>query len=237
MAKDWLPRSRVDQLAMAQDWVLTLIPATATRWNIPPEEVTKLSDLYNAATTLLYEAMSKDQTKTITAQCQAAFKALEEQMRFLKNRYFFVPPLTDADLATLGLSPKTPVHTPIPTPIDTVEAVISNPNLHIVQLLLRVIATNKIPDPNRSDHGNRIYYGVYPPGGATVEAATSKKRELMKIPVSGDELPHSVFTRRKKELIVFDAEDSGKTAYFCIRLENAKGEPGPWGPMLTAIIT
>jgi hypothetical protein len=26
-------------------------------------------------------------------------------MRFLKNRYFFVPPLTDTDLVTLGLTP------------------------------------------------------------------------------------------------------------------------------------
>ncbi|MDR3352901.1 MAG: hypothetical protein LBO00_07885 [Zoogloeaceae bacterium] len=31
-------------------------------------------------------------------------------------------------------------------------------------------------------------------------------------------------------------EESGKTIYFCVRYENAKGEPGPWGPIFSAVI-
>jgi hypothetical protein len=58
----------------------------------------------------------------------------------------------------------------------------------------------------------------------------------MKAAVHGTELPHSRFTRRKKELFEFPLEDSGKTAYFCIRLENSKGKAGPWGPVFSAII-
>jgi hypothetical protein len=81
-----------------------------------------------------------------------------------------------------------------------------------------------------------MYWGVMPAGGAGVEAATGMKRELMKAPVAGKELPHSIFTRRKKERIDFDQEDSGKTVYFCIRYENAKGKPGPWGPLFSAVI-
>jgi hypothetical protein len=46
-------------------------------------------------------------------------------------------------------------------------------------------------------------------------------------PASGDGLPHSKFTRRKRELFDFAQEDSGTRAYFCIRYENAKGDPGP----------
>jgi hypothetical protein len=30
--------------------------------------------------------------------------------------------------------------------------------------------------------------------------------------------------------------DSGKTAYFCIRYENAKGDTGDWGPVFSAVI-
>jgi hypothetical protein len=81
-------------------------------------------------------------------------------------------------------------------------------------------------DPRRSDYGSRIYYGVLPPGGATGEAAGGTKRELMKAPASGDELPHSRFTRRKKELLDFPAEDSGKTGQDLAELANAeKTEP------------
>jgi hypothetical protein len=54
--------------------------------------------------------------------------------------------------------------------------------------------------------------------------------------ISGEELPHSRFTRRKKELFDFPQEDRGKTIYFCVRYENAKGEPGPWGPIFSAVI-
>jgi hypothetical protein len=44
------------------------------------------------------------------------------------------------------------------------------------------------------------------------------------------------FTRRKKELVDFDAAESGMTAYFCARYENQKGERGSWGTVVSAII-
>ena len=36
--------------------------------------------------------------------------------------------------------------------------------------------------------------------------------------------------------IPFPTENSGKTAWFALRVENAKGEKGPWGEMFSAII-
>jgi hypothetical protein len=39
-----------------------------------------------------------------------------------------------------------------------------------------------------------------------------------------------------RELFDFDKADRGKTVSFCIRLENAKGAAGPWGPLLSTII-
>jgi hypothetical protein len=44
------------------------------------------------------------------------------------------------------------------------------------------------------------------------------------------------FTRRKKELVDFDASESGMTAYFCARYENQKGQHGVWGAVVSAII-
>jgi hypothetical protein len=75
-----------------------------------------------------------------------------------------------------------------------------------------------------------------PQGGATLEQAASVKHYLMKEPLSGDELLHYRFTRRKKELVDFDASESGMTAYFCARYENQKGQFGVWGPVVSAII-
>ncbi|MDR2440769.1 MAG: hypothetical protein LBE12_15515 [Planctomycetaceae bacterium] len=230
----WLPGKRSEQIAMAKDWLQVLGTATPP-WGIPPEEISQLRTLTEAAEELLAVAMSSDRTEVITSECRMAFMVLTEKMRSIKNHYFISPPLTDTDWISLKLKPKDTVHTPVPPPTSQAEADISRPGPHLLTLHLRPLS-NSPPDPHRSDYGFRIYWGVMPSGGASTEAALSIKRELIKAPVSGEELPHSRFTRRKKELFDFAQEDSGKMVYFCVRYENAKGEPGPWGPIFSAFI-
>jgi hypothetical protein len=231
---DWLPGRRENQLAMAKNWG-TVLGTQATAWNVPATEVTELASLTTAADTALTAAQSSERTPVVTANCKAAFDALAAKMRFIKSRYFLSPPLTDADIISLELRPKDTVHSPVPAPTTQAEADISRPGVHLLELHLRPVPGSP-PDPHRSDYGYRVYYGIMPPGGATVEAATGVKHELMQVPTSGEQLPFSKFTRRKKELFDFAAEDSGKTVYFCVRYENAKGESGPWGPMFNAVI-
>jgi hypothetical protein len=90
-------------------------------------------------------------------------------------------------------------------------------------------------DPE-SDYGYAIYVGVMPPGGATLEQAASDKHYLRTPPGDGKGLLHYRFTRRRKELLVFDAAESGMTVYVCCRYENAKGDVGNWGPVVSAVI-
>jgi hypothetical protein len=45
-----------------------------------------------------------------------------------------------------------------------------------------------------------------------------------------------LFTRRKKELVDFDASESGMTVYFCACYENQKGDHGSWGTVVSAVI-
>ncbi|MDR0337532.1 MAG: hypothetical protein LBI18_10625 [Planctomycetaceae bacterium] len=232
--RHWFPGKRVDQIAMAKDW-LQILSAAKPPWGIPDAEVSELRQLTEVAEELLAMAMSGERTKVVTAECKTAFEELYEKMRFLKGHYFLSPPLVDSDFISLGLTPKDSTRTPVPPPNAQAEADIGRPGPHLLILYLRPLSGSP-PDPHRSDYGFRIYWGVMPAGGAAVEAATSSKRELVKIPVNGDELPHSRFTRRKKELFDFPQEDSGKTVYFCVRYENAKGEPGPWGPMFSTFI-
>jgi hypothetical protein len=168
----------------------------------------------------------------MTSMCKIAFDELTEKMRFLKNSFFLAPPLTDSDLVLLGLNSRESASAPLPPPSERAEADILRPGVHLLELLLRVIGGS----PLRGGAGYRIYWGVLPPGGADITAAASPKRELMKPPASGEELPFSRFTKRKRERFGFDAGDSGKTAYFCVRLENANGETGPWGALFSAAI-
>jgi hypothetical protein len=231
---DWLPRRREAQINLSKNWQ-TILSSKATAWNVPTADVTALKTLTTTAETALALAQSSARTVVATAQAKTAFVVLAEKMRFLKNRYFVSPPLVDADFISLALKPHDTKPTPIPPPVTQAEADITYPAVHMLELHLRPIA-DSVPDPHHSDYGFRVYFGILPPGGASIEAATSPKRELMKPPVSGDELPHSHFTRRKRERLDFSQEESGKTNYFCIRYENAKGEPGPWGPIFSAVI-
>ena len=232
---DWLPGRRELRLEMARNWISIVGSSTPPPWNIPEAEVLELTQLTTSAGAALDEAKSSQRTPVSTAKCKAAFEALTSKMRAMRNSYFRSPPLTETELVSLELKPKDMTHSPIPAPTAQAEADISRPGVHLIMLHLRPVS-GSLPDPHRSSYGFRIYYGIMPPGGATVEAATGVKHELMQVPVTGEQLPFSRFTRRKKELFDFAPEDSGKTVFFCVRYENAKGDRGPWGPIFFTVI-
>jgi hypothetical protein len=88
---DWLPGKRTDQLAMAKNWS-AILTAKGTQWQIT-------------------RAMAAERNAVTTARCNEAFGGLTKLMRKIKSRKFFVPPLDDADLVSLGLKPKDLVKT------------------------------------------------------------------------------------------------------------------------------
>ena len=87
-------------------------------------------------------------------------------------------------------------------------------------------------DPPEADWGVRIFWGILG------EPTALDKFRLLAPPVTGNDLPHSVFTHRKKYRFDFEG-DSGRTVWFCLRYENSKGGregEGPFGPLFSAII-
>jgi hypothetical protein len=100
--ENWLPGRRDDQLRMAKTWN-TVLAQKGAEWNVPPAE---LGALATAAETAFQTAKSSERTQVITAQCRDAFDTLVAKMRFIKKRRFLQPPLTDAELVSLSLSPQ-----------------------------------------------------------------------------------------------------------------------------------
>ncbi|MDR0644465.1 MAG: hypothetical protein LBG05_06080 [Treponema sp.] len=147
-----------------------------------------------------------------------------------------LPPLVLADLPALLLPLPDQIHTPIGTPTGQPVISVTYPGgPHVLKAHLAPLAGTEPPD-SRGDYGFAVYKGVMPQGGATVEQAAGVRHYLMKEPLSGDELLHYRFTRRKMELVDFAAEESGMTAFFCARYENQKGGYGSWGPVASAVI-
>jgi hypothetical protein len=77
-------------------------------------------------------------------------------------------------------------------------------------------------DPqDRANKGYRIWHTLAAPGERP--------------PRSPEDLHKSFFTKRKKDVIEFQFEDSGKICYMAVQIEN-EGRKGPWGPIVSALI-
>ena len=215
---DWLPSNRNDQLAMGVNWYKG-VSLNADKWGVPEPMRVKLSAALDVAKG--ENAIPQSERNPVTnARLKTAFDELTAVMRDMKKRYFYNPPLTDADILSLGLKLKDKEPTPVNDPVG-------EPEVKIIltrraQLTVQIVPDETVQEDKRTNYGCRIYYGVYAAGETP--------------PESGMDLRQSLFTRRKKELFTFLPTDTGKTAYFSIRYENSKGKAGPWGPMAKALI-
>ena len=166
--------------------------------------------------------------------CRAAYGVCKVKKSSFRRFFPVLCAKRNKLLVALGLPIPSQGHSPVPPPTGFAEADVSYPGVGVLELRCRPVE-GQPPLDWRSDYGYRIYYGVLPPGGASVEQATGKQRLLMQPPDSADLLPHSQWCRRKKEQFDFHG-NSGWTAWFCIRYENSKGDFGYWGPLFSAVI-
>ncbi len=221
MAKttDWLPSSRQEQLSMAQNWIKILQGTGAKKWGVPADTLTEFGAQTNAAAAA-FAAAKNEETKTsvTTAQCKQAFDVLTAAMRNIKKRWFFVPPLTDADIISLGLKPRDT--NPTPSGAPTGQAGIETYLIGRHQLGVKItLLTGKPDDP--ANKGWRIWYSLTSHGETP--------------PANPEELNKSFFTKKKKDVIDFEFGDSGKRAWLAAQIEN-EGKKGPWGPMISAVV-
>ena len=109
---NWLPKSRVKQLAMVKMWIDSF-QTRGEKWEIPTIEVLELERLFNKAYLTLTKAMTCERTADTTEECQRAFKPLTEKMIHLKENYLKNPPISEEDLNLLL--------TPIPNEVEKEE--------------------------------------------------------------------------------------------------------------------
>jgi hypothetical protein len=233
--KDWIPSTESEFDAFFKNYCQEVNKNTSGQdpvWtHIPAAAVTELNGAYAA----WYTAWSKLKGPHTSADVLAKDEALAAGKKVLRefNKEFILNSrfVTNAQRKDTGC----PVHditpTPVPRPKDQCEADITYPGKHLIELT-RIRSVSGGADDPRSDWGVRIHYGILDAPGA------AGKHRIPAAPVTGDDLPHSVFTHKKKYRFDFDG-DSGKTVYFCLKYENEKGGEkgeGPFGPILSAVI-
>jgi len=226
---DWLDPSRQGQLNTARTWMSVFNEETTDEeggtvkkyvaWGISAEILTDFGFLFAEAQEALTLAQEKEtRTEVVNTRCRVAFKALVDMMRWIKRRFFHVPPLSDADIISLML--RLPDKTPTRQEAPEVEYAVETFLIGRHQLGIQLILVSGDPnDPAVKSF--RVWYKVVAPGDP--------------IPQSPEDLTKSFSTKRKKDIIDFDFEDSGKQAYFSVQAENGK-KKGPWGPLVNALI-
>ena len=130
------------------------------------------------------------------------------------------PNVTDEDRQMMGLRIYDKIPTTVATPVGLVTATTRYPNEGAIELQIRHVEGS--PFDKRANYGVKIRYCAL-----SADAPP---------PEDTRQLYESVFTRRKKELFIFEKRDKHKIVYFCLRYENSKGKAGQWGPMISAII-
>jgi hypothetical protein len=227
---NWLPGDREGQLNMAKVWY-SIVQTRGGTWGIPPATMMDLQTATGNAETVFQTAQSSDRTPAITTECQRLFGELVAKMRFIKDRYFKTPPLVDEDYTALLLKVPDSTRSPRGTPKAQMTAEIGRSGTAMLILHYKYAeGTEALADPH-TDVRYQVRYGVLPPPGI-VPAGT----DLTKAPTEPEELPIVFATKRKKDIINFDPADSGKTAYFDIRIENGVDAYGPWCPIFHAIV-
>jgi hypothetical protein len=204
---------------MVKAW-LVIILANLQKWRIPESVLQALGELATSAESALAAAKNETtRTPVATARCRETFDVLTSAMRDMKRRYFLSPPLTDADFVALGLNPPDTTHTAPGVP--TAQVMVETYLIGRHELGLKIVYVTGSPD-DPANKGYRIWYSVVAQGETP--------------PADPSGLHESFFTHRKNDRVQFGYEDSGKTAYFAVRVENSSGKQGPWGPMVSALI-
>ena len=230
---DWMPGSRRGQITMASHWI-TMFEANGTRWQIDAAEIMILKTKTAGAEDALVIAESKERTSSTTALLETSFKDLCDYMRFIKQRKLYKPLLSNIDFADLWLTPKKETKSKIPVPVHKTKGRVEFSVSGVVIVVWEYIV--ELNADERSDYGVRVNYGVVVDDPAAQSALTGQHYYLSEAPKAPEQLAADFFTKRRRHAVAFPAADSGKRVWFALRVENAKGEKGPWGDMFSAII-
>ena len=217
---DYIPHND-DALLQFAKTLYTYALTHYAAWSVPSPQTVLDGDIAAFEATLgVYRDPNHGRVDTLNKN--EAKKTLIANLRvYIQGYVARNPKVPDEDRELMGLHLRDTTPTPVPAPTDQPEADITFPGIHLVELV-NIRQTGQHATDTCAEYGTRIYWGL------AGEPTARDKFRLSAPPLTGDDLPHSVFTRSRKRRFDFDGE-SGRTVYFCLRYENSKGETGPFG--------
>ena len=225
-SKNYIPRN--DDAFFT--WVKNLyvqVFTHATAWKIlPPDDA--INDLIDDFENKLIATKKPNRGRVDVMKKDEARKILEKECRkFVQGFLARNPFVSDPEREMMGLNIYDVTPTTVPAPTTPAEGDLTFPAVGLVEVKNIRSATGL--SEKTTVQGARVYFGILGEPGENVKFGIDKP------PKTGDDLPHSIFTRQRK--IRFDfAGESGRKVFVCLRFENSKGQAGPWGSILQAFI-
>ena len=214
---DWVPNRRSDQLAMAKRW-MELLPLKEAAWRIPEGMLLALRELTVEAEMLQDRADSPIGTKGDAGRARLAFRALVAQMRDIRRRVFFMPPLDEADFSDLGLQPPDTIRTPHIDVPEIVDFVIHLSSIRELVIDFWIQGETHRAKPHGYD-GAVIIWGI---------------RDTP--PAEPHELPNHTMASRTPHTLAFGETERGKTVQIALAWQNERGTIGQYSEYKSAII-
>jgi hypothetical protein len=214
-----IPRKDSD-FDIVQEIISTAANANSSLWNLDVEWLHSELLPKKGEWAEAWAAYRNPATRTplITFTKNEKRKSYQIPLRILVKGLQSNPKVTPDDLRNMRIA--IPSNTRKPTPVPG-----SYPDYFTDTAVMRRITVHF------RDHGSDSAAKPYGVHGAEIRWDIRDTP-----PTEVDDLTKSAFDTHTPYTLEFEESQRGKTVWFCLRWENTKGEKGPWGELINAII-
>ena len=218
MAGDYIPH----QDGAFLEWAVNLLSYTAAnkeRFGIAEAAITPLQTELAAYQTAHAAAIAPNHGKADTTAKNEARDSLKSALRRFVNAHLrYNEAVSDSDKNKLGLHIPDGKPSPVSAPATRPEFEIDLSQFRQLRVSFHDQDSSRRGKP-AGVHGAEIRWDFHDAPPAEVE-----------------ELSHSEFATKTPHTLGFTEGQRGKRVYICLRWENSKGDKGPWGELLNAIV-
>jgi hypothetical protein len=214
-----IPRKDSD-FNIAQEIISNAADTNRTLWNLDSEWMDNELLPKKGEWTAAWEEYLNPATRTplITFTKTVKRKNYERLMRILVKGLQSNPKVTPDDLRNMGIAVPSSSRKPVPAPGSYPDGFTDTSVMRRITVHFR-------------DHGSDSAAKPYGVHGAEIRWDVRDTP-----PTEVSDLTKSSFDTHTPHTLEFEESQRGKTVWFCLRWENSKGEKGPWGELINAII-
>jgi hypothetical protein len=215
---DYVPTKDAAFAVWAKNLIL-YVQARLSAFNIQDAVFQPLLGLHTAFEAAYAKALDPNRGSVDVAEKNRARAAFEKALRdFVKAFLEYSPFVSDTDRNEMKLPVHDATPTPVPRPTTFPEYDIDTSIPGQLSVRFWDEAGKKRGKP-KGVHGAEVRSEMR-------EQAPAKAEDL----INSDIATRSPFTTR------YTGDNQGKRVYFCLRWENGKGEKGPWGAIVSAVV-